>query len=580
MVLHNAIDSLSDLLQIKDDRQLSQSRNEIGGLGAAKDSVADLSSPQRMSFKHQQGSTYELGDDSDDDDAPIWEMDMSDALSSNTASMANDSFADEEGNVYSALSHETHKSIAVCERIYTVPEVFDDIMTNCKRKGQIYNLFSECCGAKESYKRNVFRDSITGQTVTFEDEESLVHLTKDQKMKRMSMAVQLYMNMPTSSKQSFNPSLYKVHLDGEDKTTQQAVIVGNQHDQKFESQYGSIRESATSCRNMKRRVHFSELKRVLKIRKFTANEASNIWYQREDFANFKAEMTLLIRDMEASKELAAIWLDSEESERRRSMESSENLNKDDSKPHKSRAWWHDYDHSRRGLERYASPCQARQILASYKVALHKVFAEQRRQVLLQCFLPCIPINYTNNADRIAEIYHEYTAWSSDLALAAGASDADCVRSNFNNDTRKTREYFILKQVIQNGYRVHKHMPEFMLPKCITPKGFLDERETLLGTHYYDLYKHQMGRDSIIERAKKATGRGTEAQTGEEAREEMSHLLRSDLNGPIAPALAPIFDVKGENGDEGSIASMSPLSSQQGNKRQSLAAKAKNYPFQQ
>lgn len=566
-----------------------------GHLGSAKDSVSDMMSTMQQqkqrSFRrslqqnNNQDSSYELEDESSEEDAPIWEMDMSHPWSSEEDT--DTSFADDEGNVYSAVK-EPHLSIADCERIFTVPEVFDDIMSS----GNLYNgllrivrcgILHACWGRKEGSKRHAFRDSVSGQTINVNEELLLAEKgTQDQKMKRMSLAVQLYMDMPAATRQSFHPSLYKVRLGSDNNEGKfQAAIVGDHH-QIYGSHYGAITSQGYHRSiHTNRKVHFSELKRVLKVRKFTEEEAVDVWYQREDFAHFKAEMTLLIRDAETSKELAAMWLDSEESERRRSVESSENLNevvvgKDDnvsSSPHKARPWWHDYDHSRRGLERYASPGQARQILASYKVALNKVFAEQRRQLLFQCFLPCLPVDHVKNADRIAEVYHEYTAWSMDLALAAGASDADAVRTNFDDDTRKTREYYILKQVIRNGYRVHKHMPEFMMPKCITPKGFLDEKETLLGTHYCDLDRTQRRRESIIERANKAVGRTPHTQTGQEAREEMSHL--TSLDGPIAPALAPMFDVK--NGDDG-VASMSPQHGVKG--RQSLASKAKNYPFQQ
>lgn len=319
----------------------------------------------------------------------------------------------------------------------------------------------------------------------------------------------------------------------------------------------------------------------------------------------RAEMTLLIRDMEASKELAAMWLDSNDASSRRSSESKlDELEKPDSDEatrrsseskldqmdksssgadaannnnHKTRAWWHNYDHSRRGLERYASHGQARQILASYKVATQKVFAEQRRQFLFRCFLPFIPRNAAHDADRIAELYHAYTAWSSDLALAAGASDEDCVNTNFDDETRKTREYYLLKQVVRNGYRVHKHMPQFMLPKCITPKGFLDERETLLG-RTNDIDKSQRKaelsiRERIIETAMKSIRGGS--QTGEEARAEMSRLVGTDLTGPIAPALAPMFATKDNSGEKTSAATSSP-----DRRGDNMAAKAKNYPFQQ
>ena len=81
-------------------------------------------------------------------------------------------------------------------------------------------------------------------------------------------------------------------------------------------------------------------------------------------------------------------------------------NRDDS--NSSTKWWHNYDHSRRGLERYASPGQARQILASYKIAVKKVLGEQQRQRLLGCLF--IPGYVKNDPEKIAEIYHSYTSW--------------------------------------------------------------------------------------------------------------------------------------------------------------------------
>ncbi|KAL3805610.1 hypothetical protein HJC23_005854 [Cyclotella cryptica] len=623
MVLHNASDSLADLLQIKQEREMQQLLQKPSAATATlRDTTDTRVVKKQMSFRKKQNhersyedfcfEQFELDEEGDqeEDDAPIWEMDGTEGWSgerrqaSSTDVAVSASFSDAEGNLYYTdaipRNEGLHLSIADCERIFTVPEVFDDILKSpCK--GNVWRwcaLFDICWNSEERFKNRAFRDSVTGKSIILDDDEQNVDGTMDQKVKRMSMAVQLYMDMPASTRPSFNPSLYKIRL-GEENGTGRATIIGDHH-QRFglESQYGATNkvESHSHQSNIhktkrpdKRRVHFSELKRVLKIRKFTPDEATQVWYQREDFDHFKAEMTLLIRDMEASKELAAIWLDSEEAERRRStgkLGNSSGRDVNNKACHtKSRSWWHDYDHSRRGLERYASPGQARQILASYKVAVQKVLAEQRRQNLMDCLLFCIPSNKNQDAQRIAEIYHEYTAWSSDLALAAGASDADCIRTNFNDETRKTREYYILKQVIKNGYRVHKHMPQFMMPKCITPKGFLDENETLLGgSAIGNLHRQPASRrESIIQTVTKSMRRGS--STGEEAREEMSHVTRSDLAGPIAPALAPSFDVQDDDGEENSASNTSPrMRDHHHNEKQhgrlSLAAKAKNYPFQQ
>lgn len=180
---------------------------------------------------------------------------------------------------------------------------------------------------------------------------------------------------------------------------------------------------------------------------------------------------------------------------------------------------------------------------------------------------------------------EYTAWSRDLALAAGASDADAVRTNFDDDRRHTREYYMLKQVVSAGYKVHKHMPQFMLPKCIKPKGFIDEAETL----YVDGRRGGAGGEgkdhgSILgSMVRRAAGEARPPLTGEEAREEMSVPDSKDLEGPVSPALAPSLQKQATEEKPGSKkgdgAAHGPGKAEPA-KRKSLASKAKNFPFQQ
>ena len=123
----------------------------------------------------------------------------------------------------------------------------------------------------------------------------------------------------------------------------------------------------------------------------------------------------------------------------------------------------------------------------------------------------------------------------------------------DEDKRHTREYYLLKQCIASGNLVHKHMPQFMLPKCISPKGFLDETKTL--------YTRRTG--SLAD--------------GAEARAEMS-LLSSPVAGPVAPALVPSLQAN----KEWLYNSTKPCAVGSGVlvHSKSLAEKAKNYPFQQ
>mmetsp|Transcript_17326 Transcript_17326/g.36159 ORF Transcript_17326/g.36159 Transcript_17326/m.36159 type:complete len:612 (+) Transcript_17326:190-2025(+) len=553
-------------------------------------------------------SFYEFCQDSHlegDNESPIWEMTSESTLTTKNKII--------EGSRHSILE---------CERIFTVPEIYYDLQQHHSRQNDCMIAAPQECNFldclvpwKKQKPGPDFSRDVRLPIAGADDEDCLSQKiehpgvecnrnTPKGIMRRTSMAVQMYLGMPAAKRQYFTPSMYKIEVEdsldsshdrdergGEDK--RRVSFIGNSGRNIFT--VGSIEENdklnrvphSIGCKK-DRRVHFSELKRVLKIRKFTPDEALDVWFQREDFDHFKAEMTLLIQETEANKELAEDWLlDPEEVQRRRSNASLNELghnyvNGDENKTHinrsstssigsasnctKSRAWWHDYDHSRRGLERYASPGQARQILASYKVAVQKVLDEQRRQRMVSWF--CFP--NAKDPKRIAEIYHEYTSWSRDLALAAAASDADAVKTNFDDETRKTREYFLLKQVIQSGYRVHKHMPQFMLPKCITPKGFLDESESL-----YDDRSRYLG--GVM---KMASNKFKSQTKGEKEREEMSNLHLRDLEGPVAPALVPIIkaDRQDENRD-GEIKRGVSDSPTLDFKQKSMASKARNFPFQ-
>jgi len=162
-------------------------------------------------------------------------------------------------------------------------------------------------------------------------------------------------------------------------------------------------------------------------------------------------------------------------------------------------------------------------------------------------------------------------YSRDLALAAGASDADAVRTNFDENKRHTREYYLLKQIVASGNLVHKHMPQFMLPKCIKPKGFIDESKSL---------------HSTIQMRPRGLGKRSVSVAGKEAREEMSRLDNNDViaAGPVSPMLASLqvnsadHDMMGSPKSTGSVGSRA--SSRGGSEvKKSMAEKAKNYPFQ-
>ena len=184
MVLHNAADSLADLLQIKHERELQSSlilqkqpsdTTTMGGLSAAKDSVADLSSVARdrriKSSREPCPNGQHIGgeynqpeiEDDDDDDAPIWEMDMihnpwsgeEDMITNSPEPVINSSTGQCEINDIQQQQQQQHLSIADCERAFAVPEVFEDVMKTKGREGLVRSILSNCCGGdtRENHKR-------------------------------------------------------------------------------------------------------------------------------------------------------------------------------------------------------------------------------------------------------------------------------------------------------------------------------------------------------------------------------------------------------------------------------------------
>ena len=234
-------------------------------------------------------------------------------------------------------------------------------------------------------------------------------------------------------------------------------------------------------------VRFARTKREVRIcplHKMTLEERAQTWWSSEEFDLIKRSMMVLIQPSEI-EHLCKTWLaaDTEQKMQKKSNDGREgggssggDAGAGESEKH-SKSWWQKYGDSRRGLERYACPEEAPQILDSYQEAVYQVLLEQERQRRkCDCFWPFDSTSMEQKrraeAEKIARVYKEYTAWSRDLALASGASDADAVACDFDDAKRKSREYFLLRQIYQNQGRIHAHMPDFMAPKGFQPTGYL------------------------------------------------------------------------------------------------------------
>ncbi len=101
-------------------------------------------------------------------------------------------------------------------------------------------------------------------------------------------------------------------------------------------------------------------------------------------------------------------------------------------------WWHKFGHSRRGLEHIASDAEGRQRHTSCRSAMRAAIEEQQRQMMF------LPKGYAD-VDKIRTAYLRQTHWARILARAAGESDADAVRTNFDEARRKPREFYLKKQ---------------------------------------------------------------------------------------------------------------------------------------
>eukprot|EP00536_Pseudo-nitzschia_multiseries_P003309 jgi/Psemu1/185543/e_gw1.50.37.1 len=183
---------------------------------------------------------------------------------------------------------------------------------------------------------------------------------------------------------------------------------------------------------------FSPMARVVTIKsskEMDQTEKGNIWWQKPDYDEFRKTGRLVSRVMLQGG--SEIWLATNRSWQlpnqgkaatlRRAME---NVDKEST----SDKWWHKFGHSRRGLEHIASIDEGRQRQANVKTSIRAVLTEQRRQKAFS----------REDPEKLRMHSIQNTSWAKDLALASGASDADAVSKNFDDGSRKSREFYLLK----------------------------------------------------------------------------------------------------------------------------------------
>jgi hypothetical protein len=224
-------------------------------------------------------------------------------------------------------------------------------------------------------------------------------------------------------------------------------------------------------------VTFAPMARVVTVKSkndMTADEKASVWFQKPDYEDFRKTGRIITKAMlEGGSE---IWLTSSLKATEKPQPFKPNgqgvasiagrADNKENPPHKPLSapgdkWWHKFGHSRRGLEHIVSFDEGRQRQANVRNAIHAVLEEQARQRRYG----------KEDPEKLRGVSIHNTNWARDLALAAGASDADAVRSSFAED-RKSREFFLLKMAarsdsatVNNSSRV----PEFMQPALHSPK---------------------------------------------------------------------------------------------------------------
>lgn len=227
----------------------------------------------------------------------------------------------------------------------------------------------------------------------------------------------------------------------------------------------------------KQHARFAPMARVISIKscnEMSFMEKSSIWWQKSDYNSFKKAGRLIAKAMmEGGSE---IWLANPPSKGpsqiHRSKTDSAALRSyhlsdrselrqdpgDENSPESfGSKWWCKFGHSRRGLEHIASMDEGRQRQANVKQAVRAVLEEQRRQRLYD----------HEDEEKLRKVGLQHTLWARDLALAAGAADAESVRSNFS-EASKSREFYLLKQVNSSPGK-SRQVPAFMDPTSSYPK---------------------------------------------------------------------------------------------------------------
>lgn len=231
----------------------------------------------------------------------------------------------------------------------------------------------------------------------------------------------------------------------------QGVTPGGDNQVKRRMLFPTYQSTTKIENNLK--VDFSPMARMVTIdssKEMTHEEKADVWWQHPDYEEFRKTARMVAKAMlEGGSE---IWLASNQSwqvpnqNRDATLQSAYSLSK---RPDKSAAaklnqreryedvrskWWCRFGHSRRGLEHIASVGEGRQRQSNIQAGIRAVVRECRQQKIF----------HRKDVEKLRTVSVRHTGWARDLAIAAGEADADAVRTDFNDESRKTREFYLQK----------------------------------------------------------------------------------------------------------------------------------------
>lgn len=227
-------------------------------------------------------------------------------------------------------------------------------------------------------------------------------------------------------------------------------------------------------------IQFKPTARVLTIPSrydIPLQQKAQVWWQKCDYDEFKKTGRIISKAMECGG--SEIWLASSNAwgnksarisslrERGLSMSTNTSNNKQSEEYRKALSkyvsedpkkedddnnsdagdfgnkWWCKFGHSRRGLEHVVSSSEGKARQQSVLLAIRMVMEEQQRQ----------RASRTKDPNKLRSVAMQYTSWAKDLALAAGAADAEAVASNFDPSAACRAQHFA-KRLNVNSTTLH------------------------------------------------------------------------------------------------------------------------------